>query len=380
MKVEIHRLFELLLETTASPTAGKPEAFLGFSLATSPRLGEFLYELEPDLSLDWSNESFQGLTALREHVVARAGLVGLCTADDVLITAGAAEANFLAITQLVGPGDEIVVETPGWPQPTVLGRAIGATVKSLPRREENGWRFDLGELAGLITKRTRLIFLCNPNNPTGQVLREAELGEVVRLAERVGAYLLCDEVYAGLEWQGTRVPSVAGLYERGISTGSVSKALGLQGLRTGWLISPDPKVVFDAVVLRENSSEIMNVLGERISEIALREDRYTLALAQARLEGERNLEMLEAFIASRDELSWQRPAAGLIGLCRLDLPCDADELARRLLAPPYRTFVIPGSAYGFPQHIRLGVGGGPAAGLETGLSRLARCLDAHANL
>jgi aspartate/methionine/tyrosine aminotransferase len=169
---------------------------------------------------------------------------------------------------------------------------------------------------------------------------------------------------------------VAGLYERGISTGGVSKALGLQGLRTGWLICRHRQVIFDALVLRENTSEIMNVLGEMIAEIALRPERYKSALAESRAEGLQNLELLDAFIDARDELSWQRPPAGLIGLCRLNLPIDGEELARRLLQPPYRTFLIPGSAYGYPNHIRLGVGGGQAAGLEIGLARLADFLEA----
>ena len=376
MKVKIHKLFEYLLETTAS----EPEAILGFSLSTSPTLGDFLDDLDPNFPLDWSNQSFQGLTALREHVIDRANLRGSCTADDVLITAGAAEANYLALMQLVQPGDEIIIESPGWPQPFVLAEAIGATVKVLPRYEEREWRFDSAELASLISPKTRLIFLCNPNNPTGQIMDEAELLEVVRLAEQVGAYLLVDEVYAGLEWQQERlptgrVPSVAGLYERGITTGSVSKALGLQGLRTGWLICRDAKLLMDAVILRENSSEIMNVIGELISEITLRENRYANAISKARAEGLKNLSVLNTFITQRPELDWLSPPAGLIGLCRLNLSIDDETLARRLLAPPYRTFVLPGSAYRCPQYIRLGVGGGEAVQLAKGLDRLASLLD-----
>lgn len=238
----------------------------------------------------------------------------------------------------------------------------------------------MDELADLISPKTKLIFLCNPNNPTGQVLDSAELTQIATLADRVGAYLLVDEVYAGLEWEqerlaNGRVPSIAGLYERGISTGSVSKALGLQGLRTGWLICRDPQLMMDAIILRENSSEIMNVMGELISEIAMREERYAPAIAKARAEGLYNLALLDKFIAQRPELSWQRPAAGLIGLCHLDLAIDGETLTRRLLKPPYRTFAIPGSAYRYPQHIRLGVGGGKAAQLETGLNRLASLLD-----
>ena len=377
MHVKIHKLFEYLLETTS---AEPPEAILGFSLSTPPKLGEFLADLDPAFPLDWSNQSFQGLNALREHVIDRANLRGICSADDVLITAGTAEANYLAIMQLVQPGDEIIVESPGWPQPFVLGEAIGATIKVLPRYEERGWRFDMGELERLISPKTKLIFLCNPNNPTGQVLNSAELQQIANLANRVGAYLLVDEVYAGLEWererlQTGRVPSIAGIYERGISTGSVSKALGLQGLRTGWLICRDPKVVMDAVILRENSSEIMNVMGELIAEIAMREDRYNAAIAKAHAEGLYNLNLLDQFIASRPELDWQRPAAGLIGLCRLSLPIDGETLTRRLLKNPHRTFAIPGSAYHHPQHIRLGVGGGEAVQLEKGLARLVALLD-----
>ncbi|MDX1662606.1 MAG: aminotransferase class I/II-fold pyridoxal phosphate-dependent enzyme [Candidatus Promineifilaceae bacterium] len=371
MKVKIHDLFEFLLETTAA----EPEAILGFSLARSPRLGDFLSDLDPDLSLDWSNQSFQGLTALRERVVARSALEEVCGPDDVLITAGAAEANFLALTNLLRPGDEMIVDTPGWPQPLVLGEALDVRIRRLPRREADGWRFDLDELAAMINPRTRLIFLCNPNNPTGQVLEEAALQRIAALADEVGAYLLCDEVYAGLEWEGERVPAIAGFYERGISTGSVSKTLGLQGLRIGWLISRDRQVVQDAVVLRENTSEIMNVLGEHVAEIALRPERYAAAVARAKWEGRENLALLDAFIEARPELSWQRPAAGFIGLARLHLPIDGETLARRLLEAPYRTFLIPGSAYGCPQHIRLGVGGGPEVELQKGLGRLEAFLD-----
>ena len=375
MKVKIHKLFEYLLTTVAAPTAVAPEAVLGFSLSTPPKLGDFLADLDPNFPLDWSNQSFQGLNALREHVIDRANLRGVCTADDVLITAGAAEANFLVMSQLVQPNDEIIVESPGWPQPFVLGEAIGAKIKVLPRYENKDWHFDLDELADLITSQTRFIFLCNPNNPTGQMMNEERLAEVVRLAEQVGAYLLVDEVYAGLEWESKRMPSIAGLYERGISTGSVSKALGLQGLRTGWLICRDKAVVRDAMILRENTSEIMNVMGELMAEIALRQERYEVAMTKARAEGQYNLALLDAFIVERGELSWKRPSAGLIGLCRLHLPIDGETLARRLLAPPYNTFLMPGSAYNCPQHVRLGVGGGEVVQLEVGLNRFATLLD-----
>jgi len=370
MKVKIHTLFQYLLETTDAA----PEAIVGFSLSGSPKLGDYLDDLDPDMSLDWNNRDFRGLPELREHVLAQAGLDGLCTAADVLITAGAAEANYLAIMQLLQPGDEIVIETPGWPQAEVLAKAIGATVVKVERQEVNNWRLPLDRVAAAVSAKTRMIFITNPNNPTGDLLRKDELAELVRIADRVGAWLLVDEVYAGLEWDGPRAPSVAGMYARGITTGSVSKALGLQGLRSGWLICPDAEMVMDAVILRENSSEIMNIMGEVIAEIALRPDRYAAAMQKARAEGAVNLAQMNTWVDGQEGLSWVAPRAGLIGLGRLPEGIDSDAFAKRLLAAPYRTFLLPGSAYDQPGHIRLGVGGGRGVNLAKGLDRVAMAL------
>lgn len=370
LKVKIHRLFQYLLEATEQ----SPEAVVGFSLSASPVLGAFLDDLDPNLPLDWNNRDFRGLPELRAHVLAQAGLQNICQIEDVLITAGAAEANYLALMQLLQPGDEIVVETPGWPQAQVIAAAKGNRVVKVRRRAADGWVLSPDALRHAVTSRTRLIFLSNPNNPTGQVLDRAAMHEIIAIADAVGAWLLVDEVYAGLEWDGPRAPSVAGLYERGITTGSVSKALGLQGLRTGWLICRDPDLNMDAVILRENSSEIMNIMGEVIAEIALRPDRYAAALVEARAAGAANLERLTGWLDAEPNLEWVPPRAGLIGLGRLPTGLNSDAFASRLLAPPYRTFVLPGSAYEEPEHIRLGVGGGAEVNLEKGLERVSAAL------
>jgi aspartate/methionine/tyrosine aminotransferase len=371
MHVKMHKLFETFLH--AHPL--QPEASVVFSLATPARLGDYLEDLDPQMKLDWSDQSFQGMPSLREKVVARMGYAPVCNADHVLVTAGANEANFLAITQLVEPGDEMIVDVPGWPQPLALGEAIGAVIKPLPRYEKQAWEFNVAELADLITNKTKLIYLCNPNNPTGHVLNEETLKEVVALADKVGAYVLCDEVYRSLEWHGAETPRVANLYERGISTGSISKLFGMQGLRTGWMVCRDPKVILDAMVLRENTSEIMNIMGETIADIVLSEVRFEQTVAQVRATECKNIDFLDQFIREMPMLSWHRPQAGLIGFCRMDLPIDADSFAKRLLEPPYRTFVMSGSVYHYPQHLRLGVGGGTSVGLDVGLERMKTLLN-----
>ncbi|MEL6690101.1 MAG: pyridoxal phosphate-dependent aminotransferase [Pseudomonadota bacterium] len=364
-KVKIHTLFEYLLETTEAD----PEAFIGFSLAQPPQLKDYLADLDPELSLDWNGQDFRGLPALRQNVLDRSNLD--LPLESVLITAGAAEANYLALRQLVGPGDKIVTETPGWPQVGVMAQAIGAELIEVPRKEENGWSLPLDALEEA-AEGAKLIFLTNPNNPTGRLIPEAELREIAEIARRADAWLLVDEVYAGLEWAGPRPPSIAGIYEKGITTGSVSKALGLQGLRTGWMISQDEGAIRDAFILRENASEIMNIMGEVIAEIALREDRYAAKLNGARTQAIATLEQLDRFVEAEPRLSWQKPEAGLIGLARVD-GIDGDSFARRLLSEQ-RTFLLPGSSYGQPDHIRIGVGGGAAAKLDLGLERMSALL------
>lgn len=372
MKVTIHKLFDYLLETTAREP---PECFIGFSLARSPRLKDFLADLDPDLSLDWNGTSFLGLPALRQRVLDQASLT--LPPDSVLITAGAAEANYLLFRQLLLPGDEIVTEAPGWPQAGVMARAIGARLVPVPRDEARGWALDPGAIAAAITPRTRMIFLTNPNNPTGRLIPDADLHALGALADRHGIWLVVDEVYAGLEWSAPRPSAIAGLTPFGITTGSVSKALGLQGLRTGWIICQSPGVIRDAMILRENASEIMNVLGEHIAEIALRPGRLAPALHRAREEGRATLDRLDRFVTAEPRLAWHRPEAGLIGLARVT-GTDGDTLARALLQPPYRTFLLPGSAYDLPRHVRIGAGGGPEARLEDGLHRLSALLRSGA--
>ncbi|MDA9553621.1 aminotransferase class I/II-fold pyridoxal phosphate-dependent enzyme [Emcibacteraceae bacterium] len=366
MKVEIHKLFEVLLKAQKA----NPETSVVHSLAKPPVLGDFLGDLDPNLVLDWSDQSFHGLPSLRQKVVERFDYSPICTSDKVLITAGTAEANFLAISNIVGPGDEMIVDVPGWPQPLVLGKAIGATVKKLERQEDNGWMFYFGQLEELITEKTKLIFLCNPNNPTGHVLNEADLLHIVNLADKVGAYVLTDEVYRNMEWNCPLTPRMATLYDRGISTGSVSKVLGLQGLRTGWMVTRDKNLLFDSIVLREDTSEIMNIMGEAIADIALREDRFKAAVRKARKSAKENLDLLDDFVKTHDELSWVRPVAGLIGLCKLNIDLGSTEVAETLLKKPYSLMVMPGSAYGYPNHIRVGAGGGSKNDIEKGLDRL----------
>ncbi|WP_037961639.1 aminotransferase class I/II-fold pyridoxal phosphate-dependent enzyme, partial [Streptomyces violens] len=139
-------------------------------------------------------------------------------------------------TTLVEPGDHIVAVVPTYQQHYSIPDSYGARVDHLTLREEHGWLPDLDELDRLVTPETKLIAVNNPNNPTGALIDAAGLTRIAKIADRVGAWVLCDEVYRGVDQDGDGfTASIADLYERGISTGSMSKPYSLAGLRLGWI-------------------------------------------------------------------------------------------------------------------------------------------------
>ena len=159
-------------------------------------------------------------------------------AANVLVTNGTAEANFISVLNLVEPGDDVVVMFPNYMQIWGLARSLKANVKPLPLREKNNWRPDLDELAGAVSDKTRLIAICNPNNPTGVMARDDDLREICKIAGKVGAWILADEVYTGAELGDEPSATLWGWYDRLLVTCGLSKAYGLPGLRIGWVVGP----------------------------------------------------------------------------------------------------------------------------------------------
>lgn len=366
MDVKINKLYEtFLLAQDVGFDYG-----LTFALRSSPKLGEFLADLDPEVSLDWSGKSFWGLPELRQRVIETQTYdVPL---DNVMACAGTQEANLLVITQLVSAGDEVVIDRPSWPQPYALCEAYGANIKVIERRPERGWNIDLDELDHLVTPATKLIYLNSPNNPTGATFSHEDMKAICDIARKNDCYLLSDEVYRGLEWDGPLAPAAVNYYEKAVSVSSVSKTMGLQGLRVGWLASQDKDILYKCLVLREDASEVMNTVGEYIALAALKPGRYEKFLEEAKEEGRRCWPLIEQWVATHEGFDWVKPQAGFLCFVHFDLPLSSEEFARRLLAPPYRTLVLPGAAYDLDDYVRLGVGGGNAEEIRGGLAQLER--------
>ncbi len=291
------------------------------------------------------------ITGSPELRAAVAALYGdAVTADDVLVAGGAINANFLVDFALVEPGDTVVCVKPAYQQLYSVPEALGAQVRSLPLRPENRYLPDVDELRGLVDGRTKLIVINNPNNPSGALMDAALLGDIAAVADECGAYLHCDEVYRGLEHDGATPPSVVDLYSRGISTGSVSKAFSLAGLRTGWIVAP-PAVLQACLDRRDYTTISCGVLDDIVATLAL--THADLVLARSRAIAVGNAEVLDSWLRREPRLSWVRPRAGTTALIHYAYPAASVEFCQGLF-DFNGGFVVPGACFEIEHAFRIG--------------------------
>jgi hypothetical protein len=288
--------------------------------------------------------------------------------DHVEVTNGGSEANFITTFRLIEPGDEVVMLVPTYMQTWGLARAFGATVRDWRFIEDapaGRWRVDLGALGALVTARTKMIVICNPNNPTGARLTAADLDGIARIADTHGAWILSDEVYRGAELDGQDTASMWGRSDRAIITSGLSKAYGLPGLRIGWIVAPPPLVAsfwsyHDYVTIAPGA------LSDRLARVALQPDHRLRLLERTRGILRANLPMIEEWLRTSGGFQWIRPEAGAIVYVRYDHPINSTELVTRLRAEK-SVLVVPGDHFGMDGYLRLGFGEPPdytRAGLE----------------
>ena len=294
------------------------------------------------------------------------------SADNVVITTGTSEANYLAITTLVSPGDEVVIVMPNYMQLPGLAAGLGARVREVWLREERGWTLDLDALSSSVNAKTKLICVCTPNNPTGQSLTRQEIARVVEIADRHGAWILADEVYRGAELSGEESASFSGRGPRVIVTGGLSKVYGLPGLRIGWLVAPVDRARI-ALELKDYTTIAPATLSDVLAEIAL--ERRDKLLERARFLVNERWPALEDWATTHArELHWTPPQAGAICFFSYRFPIDSMALVDRLIRE-YSTMVVPGIHFRCERHLRIGFGMEPRL-LHAGLAALDRLLMA----
>jgi aspartate/methionine/tyrosine aminotransferase len=294
------------------------------------------------------------------------------TRDNVLVTHGTCEANYLAVWNLVEPGDEVVMMLPNYMQIRGLARGFGARVIPFHLREENGWAPDLDELNRAVSSRTRLIAVCNPNNPTGSVLSESAMDEIVAAARRAGCWLVADEVYQGAERSGRTTPSFWGRYEKVIVNNGLSKAYGLPGLRIGWTVAP-ADLIFQLWSYKDYTTIAAGVLSDLLARRALEPAMRAGILERTRSILRRNYPLLEEWLGGHgDDFAVVPPAAGAIAYLRYRHAINSSELMERCIREQ-SLLIVPGDHFGMDGFIRLNYGV-PAEHLRTGLARLDQTL------
>ena len=299
------------------------------------------------------------------------------TADHVQVTNGGTEANYVVAWRLIEPGDEVAMLVPNYMQTWGLVRAFGATVKEWPLIDDRAagrWRPDLNALTRVVSDRTRLIVICTPNNPTGARLRAAELDEIVRIADGVGAWVLSDEVYRGAELDGSDTPSMWGRSDRVIVTSGLSKAYGLPGLRIGWIVAP-PSFVESTWSYHDYTTIAPGALSDRLARVALDPQRRPALLERTRGILRANLPIVEGWLGDHAPMfSWLAPEAGAIIYVRYNYAINSTELVTRL-RDEKSVLIVPGDHFGMDGYLRLGFGERPDY-LKQGLERLHQMLSA----
>lgn len=322
----------------------------------------------PDLTLFYNEH--RGSESLRSLIVAESDNLA---AADVLITAGAATALFIVATSLLGPSDHLVVVRPNYATNLETPRAIGCEISIIDLTFENGFKLDFERLAAAITPRTRLISVTCPHNPTGVMFTEEELRRLVSLAQARGCYLLVDETYRDLSYDGA-LPQAASLGEKVISVSSLSKAYGVPGIRIGWLITRDPELQHLFLAAKEQISLSGSVIDEWIAEqILTRRDELLQPMLKELRE---RLNLVAQWIANEPLLEWVRPRGGVVCFPRMldDPPGGTAGFYQRLLET-HATYVGPGHWFEMSdRHFRLGYGWSTRAELEGGLDAISKAL------
>ncbi|HCN44832.1 MAG TPA: aminotransferase [Pseudomonas sp.] len=271
--------------------------------------------------------------------------------ENVVLTHGAIGANALVYATLVEPGDHVVSVAPTYQQHYSIPESYGAEVSILRLREENAFLPDLEELRGMVGSTTKVIALNNPNNPTGSLMDRGMLERIVEIARSVDAWLLCDEVYRGTDQHGDGFTvSIADLYEKGISTASMSKTFSLAGLRLGWIVGP--QALLHAVSIHRDYNTIsVGMLDDHFACIALESRQHILDRAHAMTRD--NLALLDAWVAREPRVSYVKPKAGTTALLKIDVDMPSREFCVKLLEAKGVMFT-PGSALDIEGYVRIG--------------------------
>jgi aspartate/methionine/tyrosine aminotransferase len=270
---------------------------------------------------------------------------------------------------LLRPGDDVAMEVPNYMQVPGVARSLGATVRTFTLRQERGWEPDWDEFERAVTPKTKLLYVSNPNNPTGSILSREAMQRIVDRCESTGTWLLADEVYLGAEIDRDRTASFWGMSDRVIVTSGLSKAYGIPGVRIGWLVAPR-----DVVATGWSQHDYLtigpNKLSDHIARVAVRPENRERCYARTREILRHNLPIARGWIDQfGGRLTWREPQAGAIALVKYEADAPSIDVATRVRVNQ-STLIVPGSHVGLEGYLRIWLGGREDY-LREGLQRVA---------
>ncbi len=311
----------------------------------------------------------KGHAGLRGLLAKEAGL----NPDQVLITAGAAQALFILATTLIEAGDELLVVRPNYATNLETPRAIQASLKILDLTFENQWRIDPAEIEKAITPKTKLVSITVPHNPTGTLISKDDLNAIVEITRKKGCYLLVDETYREMNFQGV-YPHAAKTGSHVISVASFSKTFGLPGIRIGWLMTQDAELYEKCFAAKEQIQICGSALDEEIAYQFYKKKDQFLGTILENLK--RRFEILKSWMHHQQIMEWVEPSGGCIAFPRFtDLALskmNLDVFYKRL-NDGYNTHVGPGHWFELhKRHMRIGYGWPTDDQLLRGLKNIER--------
>lgn len=324
--------------------------------------------LQNMLDMQMNYESITGSTRLRELIAEQ---YSNQNEDNVLVTHGAIGANALIYETLLEPSDTMISVLPTYQQHYSIPEQYGAHVKILHLREENNFLPVVDELKLLIDNKTKIIAINNPNNPTGSLMERILLEEIVEVARSVNAWILSDEVYRGTNQDGELYTvSIADIYEKGLSVGSMSKTYSLAGLRLGWIVGPS-FVLKEIETHRDYNTISVGRLDDYFATIALENREKILERSKRILT--KNLEILDDWVNNEPLISYVKPRSATVALLKYNLPISSKDFCLSLLNK-YGVMLVPGEVMEMDGYLRVGFTNNSES-LKTGLSLVTKFLE-----
>ena len=338
----------------------------GIRPVTLRELASMGLDLEALLDTPLGYSQSNGTLALREQLSLQ---YPGATVDHIEVTNGTSEANYLLALALLRPGDEVGLELPNYMQYGGVPESLGARVNHFRLQIDRDWEPDWAEFERAVNSRTRLVYLSNPNNPSGSILTPDAMRRIVARCEEVGAYLLADEVYLGAEIDCARTPSFWGMSDRVIVTSGLSKAYGIPGVRIGWIVGP-PQLVADCWSQHDYITIGPNKISDAVARIAVQPVNREKLYARTREILQQNLPAMRTWSESFGNfLSFRPPQAGALCLIRYLSDTPSYQLSERIRVNQ-SVLVVPGSHLGLEGYLRIWLGGRPEF-LREGLRRIA---------